>query len=62
VPRIWVSALEGAGLDVLREYIARVATHAADAEAGPPHDNIAPGAQEASLPSPDDIPPRSLQA
>jgi GTP-binding protein HflX len=59
VPRIWVSALDGTGLDVLREYIARAATHAA---ADAPHDNIAPGAQEPSAPAPGDTPPRSLQA
>jgi GTP-binding protein HflX len=61
VPRIWVSALEGTGLDVLREYIARAAAGEGDFGAAARHDNIAPG-DEASSPPPDASTPRSLQA
>ncbi len=62
VPRIWVSALEGAGLDVLRQYIAQAAQggHAPEAAAG--HDNIAPGAQGNPALVPDRNHPRSFQA
>jgi GTP-binding protein HflX len=61
VPRIWVSALEGSGLDVLREYIARAAAGEGDFGAGARHDNIAAG-DEVSSPPPDAPTPRSLQA
>jgi GTP-binding protein HflX len=62
VPRIWVSALEGTGLDVLREYIARAAAGEGGFGAAAGHDNIAPGDAAAGAAAPDAPPPRSLQA
>ncbi|MEW6705614.1 MAG: GTPase HflX [Pseudomonadota bacterium] len=62
VPRIWVSALDGSGLEVLRDYIARAATGGAMPEACAGHDNIAPGAQVAGLPLQDKLHPRPFQA
>ena len=53
MPRIWVSALDGIGLDVLRAYIGQAATSDGAATPGFPHDNIAPGAQDLPLPPPD---------
>jgi GTP-binding protein HflX len=66
-PRVFVSALQGQGLDALRELIAQAAT-GADAAAG--HDMQDAGVDDdAALPSPsgsddrdDEYPPRSMQA
>jgi GTP-binding protein HflX len=41
VPRVWVSALDGSGLDLLRDCIARAATGTLAAEFPPSHDNMA---------------------
>jgi GTP-binding protein HflX len=41
VPRVWVSALDGSGLDLLRDSIARAATGELGSEFGAAHDNIA---------------------
>ncbi|HET9642598.1 MAG TPA: GTPase HflX [Burkholderiaceae bacterium] len=66
VPRVWVSALDGTGLDALRELVARIATD----DGVLPSDEAEASLHEAALPSescpdPDEgrhPPPRSLQA
>jgi GTP-binding protein HflX len=64
VPRVWVSARDGTGLDVLRDCIAQLASGAGMAEPATQHDNIAPGARsdDHELPQSDDNHPRPLQA
>jgi GTP-binding protein HflX len=48
VPRVWVSALDGTGLDLLRDCIARAATGELTPEFGAGHDNITPASQHPS--------------
>jgi len=62
VPRVWVSALDGTGLDVLRECIARIAANDGLPEPDAGHDNITPEAANALPPAPNELPPRPLQA
>ncbi|MED5619234.1 GTPase HflX [Ideonella sp. BN130291] len=62
VPRVWVSALDGTGLDVLRECIAQLASSEGLAEPAAQHDNITPGHGGDELPRPDEHLPPPLQA
>ncbi len=61
VPRVWVSALDGSGLDVLRDCIARLASGDPSMEPSGDHDNIVDG-DAAPLAPPDEPLPRPLQA